>query len=125
MKVLETGSDMYRLVGFCMTVRHALGNGFSEGIYEQALAMELRQAGFDVRLQVRIPVYYKGVLLNKSYVADMLINNTIIVELKAVRCLGRIHEEQVNHYLEATNLHTGLLVNFGNPRGAEWRVVSR
>ena len=122
MKKLDVNSDMYRIVGCAMKVRHTLGNGFSESVYEKAFQMELQDAGFSVRLQVRIPVFYKGVNLYRDYVADVFVNDSIIVELKAVRCLGKIHEEQIGHYLEATGLKEGLLVNFGNKRGLEWRV---
>ena len=124
MKKLDVNSDMYRIVGCAMKVRHNLGNGFSESVYEKAFQMELQDAGFSVRLQVRIPVFYKGVNLHRDYVADVFVNDSIIVELKAVRCLGKIHEEQIGHYLEATRLKEGLLVNFGNVRGLEWRVCS-
>ena len=123
MNKLDVNSDMYRIVGCAMKVRHALGNGFSEGVYERAFQMELVEAGFAARCQVRIPVFYKGMNLKRDYIADMVVNDSIIVELKAVRCLVREHEEQVGHYLEATGLSTGLLVNFGNKRGLEWRVV--
>ena len=107
-----------------MKVRHTLGNGFSESVYEKALQMELLEAGFSVRLQVRIPVFYKGVNLHRDYVADVFVNDSIIMELKAVRSLAKVHEEQIGHYLEATGLKEGLLVNFGNARGLEWRFVS-
>ena len=81
MKKLDVDSDMYRIVGCAMKVRHALGNGFSEGVYERAFQMELLDAGFSVRLQVRIPVFYKGVNLHRDYVADVLVNDAIIVEM--------------------------------------------
>ena len=103
MNKLDVNSDMYRIVGCAMKVRHALGNGFSEGVYEWAFQMELLDAGLSARLQVRIPVFYKGVNLHRDYVADVLVNDSIIAELKAVRCLTKVHE--------------GLLVNFGNKRG--------
>ena len=115
---------MYRIVGCAMKVRHNLGNGFSESVYEKAFQIELQDAGFSVRLQVRIPVFYKGVNLHRDYVADVFVNDSIIVELKAVRCLGKIHEEQIGHYLKATGLKEGLLVNFGNARGLEWKYVT-
>ena len=124
MNKLDVNSAMYRIVGCAMKVRHNLGNGFSESVYEKAFQMELQDAGFSVRLQVRIPVFYKGVNLHRDYVADVFVNDSIIVELKAVRCLGKIHEEQIEHYLKATGLKEGLLVNFGNARGLEWRYVS-
>ena len=124
MNKLDVNSDMYRIVGCAMKVRHNLGSGFSESVYEKAFQMELEEAGFSARLQVRIPVFYKGVNLHRDYVADVLVNDSIIVELKAIRCLAKVHEEQIGHYLEATGLKDGLLVNFGNKRGLEWRSYS-
>ena len=125
MNKLDTNSDMYRIVGCAMKVRHNLGSGFSESVYEKAFQMELEDAGLSARLQVRIPVFYKGVNLHRDYVADVLVNDSVIVELKAVRCLAKVHEEQIGHYLEATGLKEGLLVNFGNKRGLEWRSYSQ
>ena len=101
MNKLDVNSDMYRIIGCAMKVRHNLGNGFSESVYEKAFQMELEEAGFSARLQVRIPVFYKGVNLHRDYVADVLVNDSIIVELKAVRCLAKVHEEQIGHYLRA------------------------
>ena len=70
MNKLDVNSDMYRIVGCAMKVRHNLGSGFSESVYEKAFQMELEEAGFSARLQVRIPVFYKGVNLHRDYVAD-------------------------------------------------------
>ncbi len=74
MTKLDVDSAMYRIVGCAMKVRHNLGNGFSEGVYEKAFQMELLEAGFSVRLQVRIQVFYKGVNFHRDYVADVLVN---------------------------------------------------
>ena len=124
MKKLDVNSDMYRIVGCALRVYNTLKSGYLESVYEKAFQMELGEAGLSARLQVRIPVFYKGVNLHRDYVADVLVNDSIIVELKAVRCLAKVHEEQIGHYLEATGLKEGLLVNFGNVRRLEWRSYS-
>ena len=82
-----------------------------------------RCLGFLVRRQVRLPVYYKGVLLDAHFVADLVINDSHLVELKAVSNLAKIHERQVESYLKSTGMESGLLVNFGNLRRLEWRAV--
>ena len=123
MNKLDVNSDMYRIVGYAMKVRHNLGSGFSESVYEKALEWELLEAGFSVKRQVKIPVFYKGIDLGKEFCADMVVNGSIIVELKAVSCLSKAHEMQIESYLKSTGMHEGLLVNFGNLRRLEWRVV--
>ena len=124
MNKLDVNSDMYRIVGCALRVYNTLKSGYLESVYEKAFQMELGEAGLSARLQVRIPVFYKGVNLHRDYVADVLVNDSVIVELKAVRCLAKVHEEQICHYLEATGLKEGLLVNFGNKRGLEWRLTT-
>ena len=69
-------------------------------------------------------MYYKGELLDAPFVADMVINDAHLVELKAVSNLAKIHERQVESYLKSTGMGSGLLVNFGNMRRLEWRVVT-
>ena len=85
---------------------------------------ELLAEGFTVRRQVKLPVYYKGELLDAPFVADMVIDDTHLVELKAVSNLAKIHERQVESYLKSTGMSDGLLVNFGNLKRLEWRVFS-
>ena len=71
----------------------------------------------------KLPTTYKGRLLKSKFVADMVINDTQLVELKAVSNLSKAHEAQIQSYLKTTGMETGLLVNFGNMRRLEWRVV--
>ena len=84
MNKLDTGSDMYRIVGCAFTVYNHLKPGYLESVYEKALEKELTAEGFAVRRQVKLPVYYKGELLDAPFVADMVINDSHLVELKAV-----------------------------------------
>lgn len=124
MKMLDSNSDMYRIVGCAFAVYNTLKAGYLESVYEKALEWELLDAGFSVRRQVRIPVFYNGVDLKRDFYADMVVDGTIIIELKAVSSLRKEHEAQLRSYLKATNRTEGLLINFGNLRRVEWREVS-
>ena len=115
---------MYRIVGCALAVYNHLKPGYLESVYERALEKELLKAGFSVRRQVKLPVYYKGELLDAHFAADLMINDALIVELKAVSSLAKIHERQVESYLKTTGIKEGLLVNFGNLRRLEWRTVT-
>lgn len=124
MNKLDSNSDMYRIVGCAFAVYNTLKAGYLESVYEKALEYELLETGFSVQRQVRIPVFYNGVDLKRDFYADIVVNNTIIIELKAVSSLRREHEVQLRSYLKATNRIEGLLINFGNLRKVEWRAVS-
>ena len=123
MNKLDTNSDMYRIVGCALGVYNHLKPGYLESVYGEALELELLDAGFSVRRQVKLPITYKGRLLKSKFVADMVINNSYIVELKAVSNLSKAHEAQIQSYQKTTGIKEGLLVNFGNMRRLEWRVV--
>ena len=124
MNKLDTNSDMYRIVGCALAVYNNLKPGYLESVYEEALEIELLDEGFSVRRQVKLPVTYKGWVLKSRFVADMVINDSHLVELKAVSNLSKAHEAQICSYLKTTGMETGLLVNFGNVRRLEWRVYS-
>ena len=99
-----------------------MGCGFLEKVYENALAHELRKAGMHVTQQHPIKVRYDGVIVGE-FVADLLIEQCVLVELKAVRMLDDIHKAQCLNYLKATGIHICLLVNFGNPKVEIKRVL--
>ena len=124
MNKLDVNSDMYRIVGCALAVYNHLKPGYLEAVYEKALEKELLREGFAVRRQVKLPVSYKGELLDTHFTADMMVNDTVLVELKAVLNLAKIHERQVESYLKSTGMECGLLVNFGNMRRLEWRVIT-
>ena len=124
MNKLDVDSDMYRIVGCALKVYNSLKPGYLESVYEKAFQMELEEASFSVKRQVRIPVHYKGVLLDANFVADLVVNDSLLIELKAVSSLAKIHERQVESYLKTTGMESGLLVNFGNLRRLEWRLVT-
>jgi len=93
-------------------VHSTLGSGFLEKVYERSLAIELAKAGFDVECQLPVPVYYDGIQVG-DYFADLIVNDLIIIELKAVENLLPVHETQLVNYLTATRKDIGLLINFG------------
>ncbi len=94
------------------TVYNTLGYGFLEKVYENALLLELRRQGLRVHQQVPIKVYYAGQVVGE-YFADLLVENRVIVELKAAEALSPAHEAQLLNYLKATGISVGLVLNFG------------
>jgi len=93
-------------------VYNSLGYGFLEKVYQNALFIELIQSGLQVEKQKKIEVYYLGQLVGEYY-ADLIINDLVILELKAHECLLEEHENQLVNYLKATQIEVGLLLNFG------------
>ena len=100
------------IIGCAFDVHNALGSGFLEQVYENALRIELAKQGLQVKQQAPIQVYYDGQVVG-SYCADLWVEDRVIVELKAVRQLSKVHEVQLVNYLTATGVDTGLLLNFG------------
>jgi len=101
-----------KVIGAAYRVHSALGVGFLEKVYENALRIELVKAGLAVTQQHPIPVQYRGEVVGDFY-ADLIIEGMLIVELKAVQELCKAHEVQLVNYLTATGVDNGLLVNFG------------
>ncbi len=105
-----------KIIGAGMKVHSYYGgSGFLESVYENALRIELESMGLKVRQQFRIPVYYKG-QVSGDFVADLIVNDLVIIELKAVKELHSRHEVQLMNYLRATSIEVGLLLNFGEER---------
>jgi GxxExxY protein len=104
-----------RVIGCAFTVANTLGAGFLEKVYENALAHELTKAGLMVRQQIAIAVEYDGVSVG-THAADLLVEDAVLVEIKAVRALDTNHDAQYLNYLRATGLTVCLLMNFANPR---------
>lgn len=101
-----------KILGAYFNVYNSLGYGFLEKVYENALLMELVEQGFHVAQQERINVFYKGGVVGE-YFADLLVNEQVILELKAADCLREEHVAQLVNYLKATHKELGLLLNFG------------
>ncbi|GAB2691148.1 hypothetical protein GCM10011495_11080 [Hymenobacter frigidus] len=101
-----------RILGVAFRVHTVLGPGLLESVYEIALAHELRKAGLLVATQVEMPVVYDGIRLDLAFRADMIVESTVILELKSVEALAPVHSKQLLNYLRLSGLKTGLLINF-------------
>ena len=102
------------VIGCAMQVHRLLGTGFQEVIYQRSLAVELEQAGVVFGREIEMPIFYKGVEVGSRRV-DFLVEETVLVELKALHELNLTHHAQIINYLEAYRLGVGLLINFGEP----------
>jgi GxxExxY protein len=111
-----------KVIGAAYEVHNELGSGFLEVIYQTALARELTARGVKAIVQAPIPVYYKGSIIGQYY-ADILADDRLLIELKAAAAIDRAHEAQVLHYLTATRLQLGLIINFGESSVRVKRVV--
>jgi GxxExxY protein len=111
-----------KIIGCAYTVANGLGAGFLEKVYENAMRIELMRAGLAVAQQQPIPVKWRGETVG-DYCADLLIEGSVIVELKAIRALDEVHTAQALNYLKATGLRICLLINFGKPQIEIKRVV--
>jgi len=113
---LQRDPETYAIIGAAMEVHRELGNGFLEGVYQDALEIEFTQRNIPFQREQSVPVLYKAVTLGTHYRADFVCHGSIIVELKAISTLSNIESAQVLHYLKATGLERALLINFGMPR---------
>jgi GxxExxY protein len=119
---MDINDVTYAINGAVFEVNRVLGPGFLEKVYENALLVELRIRGLKAESQVPIKVLYKKNAVGE-YIADILVEEKVIVELKTVEKLNKIHEAQLLNYLKATDIRVGLLVNFNHPRAEIKRMV--
>ncbi|MEM7627227.1 MAG: GxxExxY protein [Planctomycetota bacterium] len=122
--ILETDGLTESIIGCAFTVSNGLKSGFLEKVYENALVLELRHAGHAVKQQVAVPVFYRGEPVG-DYVADLIVDDLVLVELKAVKALDPIHEAQCYNYLNATDIDVCLLFNFGRPKIEFKRILRK
>ncbi|MCB9893039.1 MAG: GxxExxY protein [Planctomycetes bacterium] len=104
-----------RIIGVCMDVHNELGHGFSETVYHKSLLIALKEARLTAKSEVKVPVRFHGEVVG-NFVADIVVEGKVIVEIKALGGLLKDHQAQVINYLNATGLLVGLLVNFGTTR---------
>ena len=110
---MEINALTERIIGCAYAVHNEVGAGFLEKVYENALRIELNAAGLAVEQQHPIPVRYHGELVG-DFLADLMVERQVIVEVKAVQNLAKEHEVQLVNYLAATGIEDGLLINFGS-----------
>lgn len=101
-----------RIIGVFYDVYNELGSGFLESTYAEAMVIALNQSGLRAIREVPVPVWFRGNKIGQ-YFADMVVDNTVLLELKTARSLESAHEAQLLHYLRATEIEVGLLLNFG------------
>ena len=113
----------YEIIGAAMEVHATLGPGFLESVYQEAFAIELLSRKIPFDTEKRIDIIYKGVKLEKHFVADFICDNHVIVEIKALSALTNEHQAQVLNYLKATGIKVGLLINFGSNSLEHTRLI--
>jgi len=109
----------YKILGMAFSVHNILGPGLLESAYEGAFCVELKQAGIPFSRQKIYPLYYKGELVG-GYIADLVVDNSFILELKSVNALTKVMEAQLINYLKLSKLPVGYLINF-NSTSLEWK----
>lgn len=121
-RTMEYEELTYAINGAVFEVNRILGPGFMEKVYENALLAELKYRGIKAESQVPIKIDYKGNIVGE-YLADIVVDQRIIIELKATEFLLKVHDAQILNYLKATGLKLGLLVNFTYPKAEIKRFI--
>lgn len=120
---MENDKLTEKIIGCSYTVYNTLGSGFLESVYEKSLLIELKKAGLSCRAQLHVDVFYDEQKVG-DFIADIIVENKVVVELKSTETLVKIHEVQLVNYLVATGIDTGLLINFG-PDGVQIKRKTR
>ncbi len=113
----------HNIIGCAMKVHNTLGNGFQEVIYQRALAIEMAQNGLNFQRELEMPIFYREEQIGTRRV-DFMVEDVIMVELKAITELEKVHLAQALNYLEAYKLEIGLLINFGNTSLQFKRIIN-
>jgi GxxExxY protein len=113
-----------KIIGCVYAVSNTLGCGFLEKIYQNALLIELNHSGLSAKAQYPVAVQYKDTVVGE-YFADILVNDQVVLELKACHSLTPEHQSQCMNYLKATDLKVCLLINFGRPKAEIKRIVNQ
>lgn len=116
--------EVYTVIGAAMDVYNTLGPGFAEPVYQEAFGIEMANRSIPFRPQQELVVLYKGKPLQKTYLADFVAYEKIVIEIKALDQLGSREEAQLLNYLKATASPLGLLINFGGIRDLEWKRMA-
>jgi GxxExxY protein len=114
LKIMTENEISFKVIGAALSIHKSIGPGLLESAYENALAYDLKEMGLDVMQQVPMPFIYKKVKQEVGYRIDLLVNNKIIIEIKAVEALVPVHYAQLLTYLKLSDLKLGLLINFNS-----------
>jgi GxxExxY protein len=123
MNTLLYKEDTFKIIGISMEVHNQLGKGFSEVVYSDALEIEFIDNNIKYSKEQKFNISYKGNILPHKYKADFIINDTIVLEIKAIQCLTSSHVKQTLNYLAVSKLKIGLLINFGEDSLKYKRVI--
>ncbi len=104
----------YKIIGAAINIHKNIGPGLLESAYENALAYDLRELGFEVQQQKPMPFIYKGVRQDVGYRVDLMVNNKVIIEVKSIETLAPVHYAQTLTYLRLSDLKLALLINFNS-----------
>ncbi|MCF6297578.1 MAG: GxxExxY protein [Flavobacteriaceae bacterium] len=116
--------EIYKIIGACMKVHSALGSGFLEAIYDEALKKEFTKSNIPFKSQVKLNVFYEGEQLKKYYKADFICYDKILLEIKSVSQIPVAFYAQVKNYLTATKMELGMLINFGESSLTYKRIIN-
>lgn len=115
--------EVFRVIGAAIEVHRELGSGFLEAVYQEALEIEFRERNIPFVSQSPLKIVYKGIQLEKQYLADFVCFESMIVEIKAMSKLTGNEDAQIINYLKATGHKVGLLLNFGSIGKLEWKKI--
>jgi GxxExxY protein len=113
-----------KIIGAAYKVHNTLGSGFLEKVYQNSLVIEIRALGFGVEVEKPMKVYYHGEVVG-NYVADIIVDGKVLLEIKAIKELSGIHEAQILNYLKATGIGVGLLINFDRSVNIKRRIMDK
>ena len=113
---MEPNSLSNRVIGLAIEVHRIVGPGLLENVYQECLCMELEEAGIPFQSQAMVPVHYKGRTIPLGFRSDIVVADTIILEIKAVAAMVHAHEAQILTYLRMSGLRLGFIMNFHAPR---------
>lgn len=112
MQIMKENEISFYIRKSIFSVYNELGPGLLEKVYEKVLVLELKNNGLSVKTQVPIPITFKGVFIDSSFIADIIVEDKIIIEIKSIPEIINVHHKQLLTYLKLTNLKLGILVNF-------------
>lgn len=112
MQIMKENEISFYIRKSIFSVYNEFGPGLLEKVYEKVLALELKNNGLSVKIQVPIPITFKGVFIDSSFIADIIVEDKVIIEIKSIPEIINVHHKQLLTYLKLTNLKLGILVNF-------------